>query len=298
MRIFAASDLHFEFHNAIDWLPPLPEADMFDVLVLAGDIGTAAYLGAALRRLRYKYPDKPIVFVAGNHEHYGKNINRDIMARIDVPDVYYLENGRVDLMGYHFLGTTLWTGFDALGDHITKQAMKMAWKHIADFIAIRTAELSETNGVHRFITAEQMADLYQCARTWLIAELQTVDPEKTVVITHFPPAREFRHKEIAEDLIGSYFQANCMDIIKQFQPAVWIYGHNHYSDSHVCGKTRVISNQFGYPNESAGYRSDMVINVSGIPSLAEMLAACDPTAPRSEEMIAWEKSASVGKENL
>ncbi|HQQ73716.1 MAG TPA: metallophosphoesterase [Pseudomonadales bacterium] len=298
MRIFAASDLHFEFHNAIDWLPPLPEADAFDVMVLAGDVGTSAYLGAALRRLRYKFPDKPIILVVGNHEHFGKNINRDVMSRIDVPDVHFLENGRVDLQGYHFLGTTLWTGFDCLGEKNTKKAMEMAWKHIADFISIRTAELSETNGVHRYITAEEMADLYQKARAWLIAELQTVDPEKTIVVTHFPPSREYRHGQIPEDLIGAYFQANCMDIIKQYQPALWIYGHNHFSNTHTCGKTKIVSNQYGYPSESTGYRGDLIINVSGIPSLGQMLADSDPTAPRSPESEAWINGSPAGKEKL
>lgn len=287
MRIFAASDLHFEFHQNIEWLPPLPDADTFDVLILAGDIGAGAYLGSALRRLRYKYPDKPIIFTVGNHEHYGKNINRDIMARIDVPNVYYLENERVDLLGFHFLGSTLWTGFDCLGEESCAEAMKLASKHVADFIDIRTAELSETNGVPQFITPDEMAALYHQARAWLIGELQTVDPQKTIVVTHFPPSRQYRHKDIAEDLISAYFQANCADIIEKFQPVLWIYGHNHYSDSHVFGKTRIISNQLGYPNESCGYQSDLIINVSHIPLLSKMLAACDPAAPMSAEMISW-----------
>jgi predicted phosphohydrolase len=298
MRIFAASDLHFEFHNDIDWLPPQPADDQFDVLVLAGDIGTSAYLGTALRRLRKRFPDKPIIFVAGNHEHYGKNINRDVMDGIKVPDVYFLENGRVDLMGHHFLGSNLWTGFDCLGEKLRADAMKLAWKHVADFIAIRTAELSESNGVPQFITAEYMAALYEKSRAWLIAELQTVDPTKTIVVTHFPPGREFRHKQIPESLMSAYFQANCRDVIEQFQPALWIYGHNHFSDDRMCGKTRVISNQYGYPSESTGYRGDLIIDVSNTPSLAEMLAACDPTAPMSVESDAWINGAPVGREIL
>ncbi|HSC76484.1 MAG TPA: metallophosphoesterase [Pseudomonadales bacterium] len=287
MRIFAASDLHFEFHQNIEWLPPLPDADTFDVLILAGDIGAGAYLGSALRRLRYKYPDKPIIFTAGNHEHYGKNINRDIMARIDVPDVYYLENNRVDILGFHFIGSTLWTGFDCLGEEFRAEAMKLASKCVADFIDIRTEELSETNGVPQFITPDQMAALYHQARAWLIGELQTVDPRKTIVVTHFPPSRQYRHKDIAEDLISAYFQSNCEDLIETFQPELWVYGHNHYSDIHTCGRTRIISNQFGYPSESCGYRGDLIIHVPHIPSLPEMLAACDSTTPMSEEMISW-----------
>jgi Icc-related predicted phosphoesterase len=164
-------------------------------------------------------------------------------------------------MGYHFLGSTLWTGFDCMGENTSKQAMKLAWKHIADFISIRTAELSESHGVLKFISAEDMVKLYHQARAWLITELQMVDPAKTIVVTHFPPTREYRHHEIAEDLISAYFQANCMDVIKQYQPALWIYGHNHYSDSNTCGNTRVVSNQFGYPRENTGYRDDLIITL-------------------------------------
>jgi Icc-related predicted phosphoesterase len=261
MKIFLASDLHFEFHNDIDWLPPLPAADAFDVLVLAGDIGTSAFLGTGLRRLRKRFPGKPIIFVDGNHEHYGKNINRDIMDGINVPGLHYLENKRVDLMGYHFLGTNLWTGFDCMGEELRTAAMKLAWQHVTDFIAIRTLELSESNGIPKFITAEQVAALYQKARTWLNVELQKVDPAKTIVVTHFPPAREFRHMQIPESLISAYFQANCRDLIEKYQPAVWLYGHNHFSDVRSCGKTQVISNQFGYPNEGTGYRGDFIITV-------------------------------------
>jgi Icc-related predicted phosphoesterase len=261
MRIFTASDLHFEFHNDIDWLPPLPADDQFDVLVLAGDIGTSAYLGTALRRMRKQFPDKPIIYVAGNHEHYGKNINRDIMDGIHVPNLHYLENGRVDIMGYHFLGSTLWTNFDCMGESSRTEAMKLAWKNVSDFIAIRTEELSESNGIPKFITAEYIAALYQQARTWLNSELQIVDPEKTIVVTHFPPAREFRHMQIPESLISAYFQSNCRDLIEQYQPAAWLYGHNHFSDYRIFGKTQVISNQFGYPSESTGYRGDFIITV-------------------------------------
>lgn len=261
MRIFAASDLHFEFHNDVDWLPPLPDADAFDVMVLAGDIGTSAFLVVGLRRLRKKFPEKPIVYVAGNHEHYGKNINRDIMDGINFQDLYYLENKRVDIMGYHFIGSTLWTNFDCMGEKLRTEAMKLAWKHVADFISIRTAELSESNGIPKFITAEDICALYQQARTWLAAELQTVDPAKTVVVTHFPPSREFRHQQIPESLISAYFQANCHDLIEQHQPAAWLYGHNHFSDARKCGKTQVISNQYGYPSESTGYQGDLIITV-------------------------------------
>lgn len=261
MRIFPISDIHFEIHNDIAWLPPLPSADNFDVLVLAGDIGHGPWLSTGLRRIRQRYPDKPIVYVAGNHEFYRGNITQSPVKDIDIANFHYLDKDSVELCGYRFLGTTLWTGFDSLGSRLVTQAMHAAKYSIADFMEIRIAELSETGGHPLRITADYMRDLYHDARRWLDTELAQSDPDRTVVVTHFPPSREVRHEQIREDELSGYFQANCMDLINKHQPALWLYGHNHWSDQHQFGKTRVISNQFGYPRESTGYRTDLIIEL-------------------------------------
>lgn len=261
MKIFLASDIHFEFHNRVDWLPPLPSADQFDVLVLAGDIGHGPWLSTGLRRLRKQFPCKPIVYIAGNHEFYRGNITQSPVKDIDIADFHYLEKGSAELCGYRFLGTTLWTGFDSLGSRLVAQAMHAAKYSIADFMEIRIAELSETGGHPRRITADYMRDLYHDARRWLDAELAQSDPDTTVVVTHFPPSREVRHELIREDELSGYFQANCMDLIQKHQPALWLYGHNHWSNQHRFGKTRVISNQLGYPNEESRYSPDLIIEL-------------------------------------
>ncbi|HQQ63858.1 MAG TPA: metallophosphoesterase, partial [Pseudomonadales bacterium] len=255
MRIFLASDVHFEFYNDVAWLPPLPAADLFDVLILAGDIGHGPWLSTGLHRLRKRYPGKPIVYVAGNHEFYRGNITQSPLKDVDIADFHYLEKSSVELCGYQFLGTALWTGFDCLGHELIERAMHVAKYSIADFMEIRIAELSETNGRPLRVTPEFMRDLYHQAKAWLDAELAHLDPDKTIVVTHFPPARECRHGRIAEDDITAYFQANCMDLIQKHQPCLWLYGHNHWSNEHKYGKTRAISNQYGYPSEHTGYRA-------------------------------------------
>lgn len=261
MKIFLISDVHFEFHNKVDWLPTLPTGDQFDVLVLAGDIGHGPWLETGLRRLRRNFPAKPIIYVAGNHDFYRGNINRSPVEGIEIADFHYLEKGFVELAGYRFFGTALWTGFDCMGSELIERAMHLSKYSIADFMEIRIAELSETNGVPLRVTPEYMHDLYLQSRAWLDKELANSDPDKTIVITHFPPSREFRHGQIKEEVISTYFQSNCSDLIDRHQPVLWLYGHNHWSDQHQCGKTRVISNQFGYPREEARYRSDLIIEL-------------------------------------
>ena len=261
MKIFLISDVHFEFHNKVDWLPPLPSVEQFDVLVLAGDIGHGPWLETGLRRLRRRFPSAPMIYVAGNHEFYRHNISKSPLEDCEIQDFYHLEKGSVELNGYRFLGTTLWTGFDCLGAEYIERAMHESKYSIADFMEIRTAELSETNGVPKRIEPEFMRDIFHQSKSWLDAELKHSDPDTTIVVTHFPPCRELRHGAIPESLISAYFQANCMDLIQKYQPALWLYGHNHWSDQHQCGKTRVISNQFGYPREGARYRPDLIIEL-------------------------------------
>jgi Icc-related predicted phosphoesterase len=261
VKIFLISDIHFEFHNNVDWLPLLPDGNQFDVLVLAGDIGHGPWLATGLRRLRSRFPSKPIVYVAGNHEYYRGNVTRSPVGDIGIGNFHYLEKCSVELSGYKFIGTTLWTGFDCLGSDLIERAMHLSKYSVADFMEIRIAELTETNGVPLRITPEYMRDMYLQSRAWLDAELAGSDPEKAIVITHFPPSREFRHGQIREDVISAYFQSNCIDLIQKYQPALWLYGHNHWSDQQQCGKTRVISNQYGYPREGARYRPDLIIEL-------------------------------------
>jgi Icc-related predicted phosphoesterase len=261
VKIFLISDIHFEFHNNVDWLPPLPDVNQFDVLVLAGDIGHGPWLATGLRRLRRYFPAKPIVYVAGNHEYYRGNVTRSPVGDIGVENFHHLEKCSVELSGYKFIGTTLWTGFDCLGSELIERAMHISKYSIADFMEIRIAELSETNGVPLRIAPEYMRELFLQSKSWLDKELTHSDHDKTIVVTHFPPSREFRHGQIKEDVISAYFQSNCIDLIQKYQPALWLYGHNHWSDQQQCGKTRVISNQYGYPREGARYRPDLIIEL-------------------------------------
>ena len=42
-------------------------------------------------------------------------------------------------------------------------------------------------------------------------------------------------------------------IIQERQPDLWVYGHTHECDDQRIGKTRIISNQLGYPERSGAF---------------------------------------------
>jgi len=249
LNLAVASDLHFEFHkNDPAWLPPLPVC--CDVLVLAGDIGVGNGAARAVFRIADALPDTTIVWVAGNHEfynhHIGKQLDKYRRACAKHPQVFFLENAAVEIKGYRFLGCTLWSGFDCLGEASLKPAMLEAQACISDFSLIRTAAEG------RLFTPTDAAHRYAESYRWLEAELSTGEPGKMVVVTHFPPCREARHRGLPENPLTPYFQANCDELIHRYQPALWLYGHNHWTDDITLGDTRLVSNQLGYPSED-GY---------------------------------------------
>jgi Icc-related predicted phosphoesterase len=240
-RIFAASDLHQEFHRKSG--VTLPEDA--DVIVLAGDIDVGNRTADIAVELSERYPAADIVWVAGNHEFYYGKINEQIERYREVcaghHRVHYLENDSVDLNGIRFLGCTLWTDFSLFGE--ADKSMEIAGRSISDFAVIET-----THG-KRFTPADA-ASRFKASCNYLEKELASGAPEKTVVITHFSPGFATRNQTFEADPITAYFQSNVNDIIDRHQPALWIYGHNHYSNDLYRGATRLVSNQLGYPGEA------------------------------------------------
>ena len=121
MKIQLLSDLHLEVHPHLA-PPPAPGAD---VLVLAGDIGSYqrgsmladADFGLARFSPRQGWPT-PVLFLPGNHEYDMLDFDathdrlRETCARLGL---LWLEREVVMLHGVRFVGTTLWSDFDALG---------------------------------------------------------------------------------------------------------------------------------------------------------------------------------------
>jgi len=44
-----------------------------------------------------------------------------------------------------------------------------------------------------------------------------------------------------------------VEVIERHQPTLWVYGHTHECDDQTIGRTRIISNQLGYPANSNAF---------------------------------------------
>ena len=126
MKIQLLSDLHLEAHP--HFVPePAPGAD---VLVLAGDIGSyqeGGQLGDEDFGLARFSPlpqwgawPTPVLFVPGNHEYDAQDwdeAHQRLRRTCDKLGIAWLERETLVLNQVRFVGTTLWSDFDALADH-------------------------------------------------------------------------------------------------------------------------------------------------------------------------------------
>lgn len=253
MRIRILSDLHREFgHMAL----PLAEAD---VVVLAGDIDRGVR-GVAWARMAF--PGVPVLYVAGNHEHYDERIGRlheKLREAAAGSNVHILENQTFELKGYRFFGATLWTDFNLFGDRATAMLAAGAKERgMNDYRKIRRRDTGRLQPKH---TAMLHAD----SRLALSQFLDRGDRERSIVVTHHAPSlRSLPEQKHAEPISAAY-ASNLDDLMDEKGPALWVHGHIHTPRDYRMEKTRIVNNAQGYPGEGLskqrGFRDDLVVEL-------------------------------------
>lgn len=253
MKILSYSDLHLEFRHG--WSLP-PDLDG-DILVLAGDIITFKDFTPLESLLRdWK---KPVLFVAGNHEYYTRSPMRDDEDRFrnwlteKLPHVYFLRDEGVAFGGVNFFGGTMWTNFKS-GN---ATSMRNAQVGLNDFRYIRNNEEVFTPKA----SIEQHQQFIVALEQWVAKR----SPDPNVIITHHAPVINPRSQYLFSQLEPAFVSYEMTCYIEKYEPALWIYGHTHECDVQCVGKTRIISNQLGYPRHSDGYENTGVFDIYGCP---------------------------------
>lgn len=239
MRIWPLSDLHLESSPSWD-LPPKPDRPAFDVLVMAGDLIPRAERG--VRWILERVPDKPCVFIMGNHESYGADINRTLdKARKAALGscLHVLSDDFVDIDGIEFAGGTLWTDYALHGEETVQAAMSAAQSGMNDFKRIRVDNYSRQFRPYDALARHQRTVAFLRSR-------KIAAPDKTrVIVTHHPPD----HMAVAcdPDLLASSYASNLgSSLINEIGASLWISGHVHKSIDRFVGSTHLISNPKGY----------------------------------------------------
>ena len=242
MRIITYSDLHLEFGSG--WT--LSPAVNGDVMILAGDIVTLRDYDP-LDQLLQKWK-KLVLYVTGNHEYYtqrpmneeGKRFRAWLKARH--PHVKLLLDEEVSLEGVNFFGGTMWTDFNG-GD---LRAMETARSQMNDYRLIYNAD--ETP----FTPADSIA-LHKNFASNLLNWFGKNLSGPRVVISHNAPVINPNSKYKGGPLTPAFNSLDMVEIIETHQPALWVYGHTHECDDQTIGRTRIISNQLGYPGNLGSF---------------------------------------------
>jgi len=266
VKLLVLSDLHLEC-AAFELDPEAVAAA--DVVVLAGDIhpGDNGIIWA-----RKTFGDKPVVYVAGNHEYYGEDFDLGIDAMrksAKAHDIHFLENDSIDISGVRFLGCTLWTDFEFFGKDQASKMMEHAQNNNLDYKAIYGIR----NGFGKKLTAEMTMERHVASRTWLESGMASADPSKTVVVTHHLPHRNSTPPKYAADwMTGAYGSQLPEDLM--LNAGLWIHGHTHSSANYrIDGAkryVRVVCNPRGiargWPgNDAENSRFDPGLLISQLP---------------------------------
>jgi predicted phosphodiesterase len=234
MKLNILSDLHLGFEPF-----PRPVNDA-DVVILAGDIGRPREAVAWASGF-----DKPVLYVAGNHEFYGSSIDgtlAELERLCERTNIHLLNDREVRIGAVRFLGTTLWTDFELFNDDKRKlAAMAEAKRLLRDFSRI---SLSESSGA--VFTPEDSAALCGKHAGWLESRLAMSSDEPTVVITHHAPSPKSIHQRFAGSLLNACFVSNLENLLGGERTQLWVHGHTHDSSDYQVRGTRVVCNPRGY----------------------------------------------------
>jgi hypothetical protein len=184
--------------------------------------------------------------VSGNHEYFHTSLEGGLSAARSAigTNVHFLENSEVDLGGVHFAGCTLWTDFELM-DH-RPFAMQYAETILSDYSEIRA-----TNRSGRRMRASQTVRMHKESRRFIEDFLDRHRNDRTVVVTHHAPSRMSFPNHYASDLTSAAYASDLDALIIERGPTAWVHGHIHEAQTYVVGKTRILCNPRGYPDEKS-----------------------------------------------
>lgn len=261
MRLLILSDLHLEVWR--EHAPKIsPSESRPDVVILAGDIHTGA---RAVPWAAATFPGLPVLYVHGNHEGYGQNLDkaqREIAeACATTGHVHFLDSSEYRIGNVRFLGTTLWTDFRLFGDHHKREAMMHSENLMNDYRRIRLASQH-----YRKLRASDTARWHQVQRCWLERQLAAPFEGRTVVITHMAPSILSIADEYSCDPVSAAYASRLDEVAAHAD--LWVHGHMHMSSDYFIGKCHVVCNPCGYMKRSGApengqFNPNFVVELNG-----------------------------------
>ena len=199
MKLYILSDVHVEFES---FDPPEVDAD---IVILAGDIHikNRGFLWA-----QEKFPDKPVIYVLGNHEYYGEALPKHLeklKAQATGTNINILENESIKIDDIKFLCCTLWTDFKLFGD--PRIAGHEATQMMTDYKKIRVSP------TYRKLRSIDTAGIHHRSLNWLKDEVEKHQNEKLVIISHHAPSTLSVPEHYREDILSAAYASDLDDFV-------------------------------------------------------------------------------------
>lgn len=262
------SDLHQEFVRDRDWRiswqqkfqVPSYLPDDIDAVILAGDINVDAI--ASLDWIAQNFPERPVVFVCGNHEFYQfpneeqperrpflthPEILSKARSRAAELGILLLENDTIEVAGVRLIGATLWTDFQSVVPRPLSEKLAQARGRngMNDYRRIKRPSQKKP-GQRRNLRPIDTIDLHLESRNYIWHQLAVPHDGPTIIVTHHAPHPTSLGKPTFDGLDFCYASDLSQILLSERAPEVWIHGHIHHQSDYRVGRTRIVANPFGY----------------------------------------------------
>jgi predicted phosphodiesterase len=248
MRVHILADLHLEF------APFHRKKVDADVMVLAGDVHNGV---SGLNWILKTFPERPVIYVLGNHEFHGQKIPKlisEVKQLARGSHVHVLENDAVEIGDVIFLGATLWTDFRLYGDAAMAEAA--AQTDVTDFQRIHVSPAG------RYFRPQDARRIHGRSMQWLVQHLPRLRGKQVVVVTHHAPSIQSIPLGFCNHWLNPAFASNLESFIARSGIKLWIHGHVHSPSDYMVGTTRVVANPRGFPGEPpTGFDPGLVIEI-------------------------------------
>lgn len=230
------SDLHTEFGKGPKDI--LPRDMKADIVIDAGDhaCGVVGIMEAA-----EWFPDSEVVYIAGNHEFYGKRrLHRHYEKMADKAKevgVHFLQNSTFIKGNVRVIGATLWTDYALEGNDYL--SMLKAQQLMNDYRQILV-------DIRKPVTPEQLRTEHMISVNYIDEELSKPFDGVSVVVTHHGPSKKSVHSRYGNDSLNGCYASDLEWVMHKHNPVLWVHGHTHDSHMYKVGNTTVICNPRGY----------------------------------------------------
>lgn len=231
MKFALASDLHLEFSKKNKDFGIIPVYDVLqslnliepsaDVLILAGDICNLKDVDYYLSHFeKWNY----VIYVRGNHEHYGYS-TVSLPNAFSLKNLIELQNEWIKIDGIEIYGGTGW------------------FPEISPY---------QPPGHPGRITDHRMISDFE---PWVWQQHQDfmkglMDLSPDLVISHHLPFYQCVADQFKHSWTNAYFVMDAEQVfMKSRLPKVWCHGHTHSQVDTEVGGIKIYANPLGYPHE-------------------------------------------------